>query len=77
MRKTLSVVSLLVLFSGVAVAQPAKSGGKAGVSRPAASPVEPGVLQKLWKQLTGSIRLFDEEEPPPPPPERVHTPVPT
>jgi hypothetical protein len=76
-RRILTVLSLLVVFSTVAAAQPAKSGGKAGVSRPAASPVHPSVLEKLWKQLMGSIRMFDEEDPPPPPPERVHTPVPT
>lgn len=78
MRRILSVLSLLVVFSTVAAAQPAKSGSKAGVSRPAASPVRPSALQRLWKQLTGSIRTFDDDEPPPPaPPERVNSPVPT
>lgn len=79
MRRILSVLSLLVLFSTVAIAQPAKSGRKGlpRVSRPAASPLQPSVLQRLWKELTGSIRTFDDEEPPPPPPERVNSPVPT
>lgn len=77
MRRILSVLSLLVLFSTVAIAQPAKSGkGPPRLSRPAASPLQPSVLQRLWKQFTGSIRTFDDE-PPPPPPERGHSPVPT
>lgn len=77
MRRFVSVLSLLVLYSTVAAGEPAKSGrikGSERFTRPAASPAPPSALLRLWKQVTA---LFDEEEPPPPPPERVKSPVPT
>lgn len=78
MRKVLSALALFVFCCTVAAARPAGDarGNVRRVSRPAAATrLQPSVLQRLWKEFTGSIRTFDEE-PPPPPPERVNSPVP-
>lgn len=80
MRKVLSALALFVFCYTVAAARPAGDarGNVRRLSRPAAATrLQPSVLQRLWKQLTGSVRTFDDEEPPPPPPERVNSPVPT
>ncbi len=75
MRKVLSALSLFVFCCALAQAQPATRSGKAPgrVARPSAvSLKQPGLFEKIWKQLTGWVRTYDD-----PPPERVNTPVPT
>jgi hypothetical protein len=74
-RKVLSGLCLLVLCCSLASAQPGKGAGKGArqVARPAASKVQPSRIQKIWKQLTGWVRTYDD---PPPPPERGNSPVP-
>lgn len=78
MRRVLSALSLLVFCSTVAAAQPTKRPRKASrrVARPEAT-VRPGLIDFIWKRLTGGIYTFDDvASEPPPPPDRVHGPIP-